>query len=67
MAVADQLHALAALYPQEKDHRYPFYRKLGGDPRVGLDTEVRGKISYLCRESILDGPFVQSVARHCTD
>jgi hypothetical protein len=36
-------------------------------PRAGLDTEVRGKISCLCRGSNLDRSVVQSVARHYTD
>jgi hypothetical protein len=35
--------------------------------RAGLDAEVRGKISCLCRGSNLDGPVVQSVTRHYTD
>jgi hypothetical protein len=35
--------------------------------RAGLDTDVRGKISYLCWESNLDVPVVQSVARHYID
>jgi hypothetical protein len=37
------------------------------DLRVGLDTEVRGKISCLCRGSNLDHPIVQPVARHYTE
>jgi hypothetical protein len=41
--VNSQRHAPAALYPPEKDPRYPLYRRLGGT-RAGLDTEVRGKI-----------------------
>jgi hypothetical protein len=32
-------------------------------PRVGLDTQFRGKFSCLCRGSKLDRPVVQSVAR----
>jgi hypothetical protein len=32
-------------------------------PRAGLDSEVREKILYLCLESNLDRPVVQSVAR----
>jgi hypothetical protein len=36
-------------------------------PRAGLDTEVRGKILYLCRGSNLDLPVVQSIVRHYTD
>jgi hypothetical protein len=36
-------------------------------PRACLDTDIRGKILYLCRESNLDSPIVQSVARHYTD
>jgi hypothetical protein len=35
--------------------------------RAGLDTEARGKILCPCRESNLDRPVVQSVARHYTD
>jgi hypothetical protein len=30
MEVSGQRHAPAALYPQEKDPRYPLYRRLGG-------------------------------------
>jgi hypothetical protein len=36
-------------------------------PRVGLDTEVTGKASCLCRRSNIDSPDVQSLARHYTD
>jgi hypothetical protein len=36
-------------------------------PRAGLDTEITGKISCLCRGSNLDRPVVQSLARHYTD
>jgi hypothetical protein len=36
-------------------------------PRARLDTEVRGKLSCLCRGSKLDSPVVQSVARHHTE
>jgi hypothetical protein len=35
--------------------------------RAGLDSEVRGKISCLCRVSNLDRPVVQPLARHYTD
>jgi hypothetical protein len=35
--------------------------------RAGLDTEARGKISCLCRESNPDRPVVQPVVRHYTD
>jgi hypothetical protein len=37
------------------------------DLRAGLDTEVRGKIVFLCRESNPDRPVVQSLVRHHTD
>jgi hypothetical protein len=36
-------------------------------PRAGLDTEARGKILCLCRESNPDRPVVQPVVRHYTD
>jgi hypothetical protein len=36
-------------------------------PRVGLDTEARGKILCLCRGSNFDRPVVQPVAGHYTD
>jgi hypothetical protein len=36
-------------------------------PRAGLDTEARKKYFRLCRESNLDRPVVQSVARHYKD
>jgi hypothetical protein len=51
--VSGQCHALAVLYPQGKDPWYPLYRRLGGPQ---MDTEVRGKILCLCRESNLDCP-----------
>jgi hypothetical protein len=37
------------------------------DPRAGLDTEVRGKISCFSQGSNLDFPVVQSVAKRYTD
>jgi hypothetical protein len=45
-----QRHAAAAL-PSRKDTRCPFW--IGGSMglRAGLDTEARGKILCLCRES----------------
>jgi hypothetical protein len=65
MGVSGQRHAPAALYPRGKDIRYPLDRRRVG-PRAGLDTEARGKIICPCRESILDRPVVQLVARHYT-
>jgi hypothetical protein len=64
--VSGWCHAPAALYPQEW---LPRTHCTGGwvDPRAGLDTEVRERISCPCRGSNLDRPFVQSVARHYTD
>jgi hypothetical protein len=61
--VSGQRHSSAALYPQRKDPHWT-----GGwvDPIAVLDTEVRGKISCLCRGSNFDRPVVQSVARHHT-
>jgi hypothetical protein len=66
MGVSSQRHAPAALFPGE---RTPGIHCTGGwvSPRAGLDTEVRGKILCLCRESNPDRPFVQSVVRHYTD
>jgi hypothetical protein len=52
--------------PRGKDPRYPLDRRLGG-PKAGVDTEAGGKILFLYRESKLDRPVVQSVARYCTD
>jgi hypothetical protein len=62
MRVSGQRHDPAALCIRGKDHRYQLYRKLGG-----LDTEVGGKISYLCQASNLDHSIFQYVARHYTD
>jgi hypothetical protein len=62
MGVSGQRHAPEALYPRGKDPWYPLYRRLGG-PQSWSGTEVRGKISCLCRRSNLDRPVVQSVAR----
>jgi hypothetical protein len=36
-------------------------------PRAGLDTEARENSFRICRESNLDRPVVQSVARHYAD
>jgi hypothetical protein len=36
-------------------------------PRADLDTEARENSFRLCRESNLDRPVVQSVARHYAD
>jgi hypothetical protein len=43
--VSGQRHALAALYFQGKDPRYPLYSRLGG-PQSRSDTEARGKILF---------------------
>jgi hypothetical protein len=64
--VSGQRHALAALYPRGKDSQYHRAGSWVG-PRAGMDTEVRRKISFLCRGSNLDRPVIQSVARHYTD
>jgi hypothetical protein len=50
MGVGGQRHAPAALYPRE---RIPGTHWIGSrvDIRAGLDTEVRGKILFLCRGS----------------
>jgi hypothetical protein len=63
MGVSGQRHAPAVLYPRGKD---PGTHCTGGwvGPRAGLDTEARGKILCLCRESNFDRPIVQPVARH---
>jgi hypothetical protein len=54
---------LPSFTPEEKT---PSTRYTGDwvDPRDGLNTEVRGKISCLCRGSNLDGTVIQSVVRH---
>jgi hypothetical protein len=64
--VSSQCYAPAALCPGE---RTPGTHCTGGwvGPRAGLDTEDRGKILCLCRESNPDRPVVQPVARHYTD
>jgi hypothetical protein len=66
MGVSDKRHAPATLCPGEKT---PVTHCTGGwvGLTVGLDTEVRGKILCLCRESNPDHPVVQSVVRHYTD
>jgi hypothetical protein len=66
MGVSGLRHAPAAIYPWE---RTPGTHCTGDwvGPRPDLDTEAREKILCLCRESNLDRPVVQSVARHCTD
>jgi hypothetical protein len=65
MGVNGQRHAPAALCPGE---RTPGTHCTGGwvDPRTGLNTEARGKISCLCRGSNFDLSVVQSTARHYT-
>jgi hypothetical protein len=57
---------LAALNPGE---RTPSTHSTGGwvGPRAGMDTEVREKMSCLCRGLNVDNPVAQSVARHYTD
>jgi hypothetical protein len=50
-----------------KEPPVPILQEAVWAPRAGLDTEVRRKTSCFCRGSNLDSPFVQSVARHCTD
>jgi hypothetical protein len=55
MGVSGQYHAPAALYPQEKDPRYPL---IGGwvGPRAGLDAGAKRKILYPCQGSNPDRP-----------
>jgi hypothetical protein len=66
MGVSGHRHAPAALSPRDKD---PGSHCIGGcvGLRAGLDTEVTGKNSCLCRGSNLDRTVVQSVARQYTD
>jgi hypothetical protein len=47
-------------------HRYPLYRRLGG-PQLVWTQRLEEKSFRLCRESNLDRPVVQPVARHYTD
>jgi hypothetical protein len=63
--VSSQRHALPRFIPGEMA---PDTHCTGGwvNPRACLDTDVRGKISCLCRGSNLDRPVVQSIARHYT-
>jgi hypothetical protein len=51
--------------PPGKGPPVPIVQEAGWAPP--LDTEVTGKILRPCRESNLDRPVVQSVARHYTD
>jgi hypothetical protein len=66
MGVSGQRHAPATLYPRGKD---PGTHCTGGwvGPRAGLDTEARGKILCLSRESNPDRPVLQPVVRHYTE
>jgi hypothetical protein len=66
MRVSGQRHAPAALYPRGKDPSGTHCTGGWVGPRAGLDTEARGKILCLCRESNPDRPVVQSVVRHYT-
>jgi hypothetical protein len=50
MGVSGQRHALAALYPQGKNHRYPLVRRLGG-PQSWSGHRGHRKNLFLCRES----------------
>jgi hypothetical protein len=63
MGVSGQRQASAALYPGE---RAPGTHCTGGwvGPRAGLDTEAKGNVLCPFRESNLDRPVVQFVARH---
>jgi hypothetical protein len=67
MEVSGQRHATAALYPRGKETWYPLGTGGWGDPRVGVDREVRGKISCIYRGSNRYRPVVQSLARQYTD
>jgi hypothetical protein len=66
MEVSGQRQAPAALHHRGKDKGTHW---IGGwvDPRAGLDTEAREKITCLCRGSNPDRSVIQSVARHYTD
>jgi nitrate reductase beta subunit len=64
MGVSCQRHAPAALYPREWTAGTHYTGGWVG-PKVSLDKEAGGKI--LCRESNLDRPVVQPVARHYTN
>jgi hypothetical protein len=65
MGVSEQRHHPAVFYPRGKESRYPFTEGWVG-VRAGLDTEVREKMSCLCRGSKLDRLVNQSVARYYT-
>jgi hypothetical protein len=61
MGVSGLRHAPATLYP-----RCPLDRRLGGpQSRSGLIGQRKN--FCLCRESNLDSPVVQTIARHYTD
>jgi hypothetical protein len=64
MGVSGQRHAPAALYPREKDPRYPLVRRLGGpQSRSGHGLEEK---SSACRGLNLDSPIIQLIVRHYT-
>jgi hypothetical protein len=66
MGVSGQRHTSAALLPQGKGPPVPIVQEAGWGPRVGLDTEVWGKILCPCRGSNPDRPVVQPIVRHYT-
>jgi hypothetical protein len=60
MRVSGQRHVPAELYLRGEDSHW-----IGGwvDPRAGLDTEAKGEILCVSRESNPDRPVVQSVVK----
>jgi hypothetical protein len=53
--------------PPRKGPPVPIVQKVGWTPELVWTQRLEEEISYLYRESNVDSPVVQSVARHCTD
>jgi hypothetical protein len=66
MEVSGHYHALAALYPWEKNAQYPLDRRLGG-PQYWFGQRLEKKVLYVCRGLNPGHLPVQSEVRHYTD
>jgi hypothetical protein len=67
IGVIDQRYALTALYPQGKGPLVPIVQEAGWASEPVWTQRLEEKSFRLCRESNLDHPAVQPVARHYTD
>jgi hypothetical protein len=68
IGVIGQRYALTALYPQRKGPLVPIVQEAGWASEPVVWTQRLEEKSFrLCRESNLDHPAVQPVARHYTD